>query len=93
MILQLSDYQQFPEASGIYKVRDCDGQVIYIGKASNFKQRWRSHHKTLEIFSICKDATIQFTFLPIHLMGYVEYCLVKQLRPSLNKTTPNPFQQ
>lgn len=93
MILPLSKYKDFPEASGIYKVRDCSGQIIYIGKALNFKQRWKSHHKTIEILSICNTATIQFTFLPIHIMGYVEHCLVKKLQPCLNKTTPNPFQK
>ena len=53
MILPLSDHKEFPEASGVYKVRDCSGQVIYIGKALDFKQRWKRGHAEVRV-KTCK---------------------------------------
>jgi len=37
------DIVQFPQAPGVYLMRDIDGEVIYVGKAVNLRQRVKSY--------------------------------------------------
>lgn len=41
--LNKTEYQKLPEAPGVYYFHDKKGNLLYIGKAKNIKQRIRSH--------------------------------------------------
>ncbi len=42
-MLPREQYQQLPEAPGVYYFHDSKGALLYVGKAKNVKQRIRSH--------------------------------------------------
>ena len=49
--------QQFPTSPGVYLMRDAAGEIIYVGKARNLRQRVRSY------FSASGDSRYHIKFL------------------------------
>lgn len=41
--ISMETYLSLPEAAGVYYFHDVHGQVIYVGKAVNIKQRFKGH--------------------------------------------------
>lgn len=83
-----------PKLSGLYfvVVQTPDPQLLYLGKASNFLQRWRNHHRQPEISLIEKLGLItNIHWLELHVadeaLDQWEKQLIKDLCPTLNETS------
>ncbi len=48
--VSLTELYELPEVSAIYYVVAND-TVLYVGQATNLKDRWRSHHRTLQLMT------------------------------------------
>jgi excinuclease ABC subunit C len=82
---------RFPSSAGVYLMRDADGEIIYIGKARNLRQRVRQY------FSASGDSRYQIKFLVARVADIdimltdtekeallLENTLIKQHRPRYN---------
>ncbi len=80
-----------PESPGIYKFIDEDGQVLYVGKAKNLKNRvasyfnnYENHPARLKIL-LNKASNIEFTVVESeHDALLLENNLIKELQPRYN---------
>ncbi|HIJ87585.1 MAG TPA: excinuclease ABC subunit UvrC [Desulfuromonadales bacterium] len=83
--------QQFPSSPGVYLMRDASGEIIYVGKARNLRQRVRSYFKQ------AGDARYQIKFLMAKVVDIevvltdtekeallLENTLIKQHHPRYN---------
>lgn len=80
--------ENFPEISCIYFAIDSSGQIQYVGRAVNLRNRWRKahHHRTNELEKI---GNIKIAWLEIEdssLLFSIEAICIKQFKPLLNKT-------
>jgi hypothetical protein len=86
----VNSFNAFPESRGIYFCTR-NSEVWYVGKANNFRSRWRNHHK-LEALKTIKDVVIYFQEIDkfsseeIH-KAEQEY--IEMLQPVFNNTS-NP---
>lgn len=48
--VSLTELYELPEVSAIYYVV-VNETVLYVGQATNLKDRWRSHHRTLQLMT------------------------------------------
>lgn len=63
-ILDISDIEHLPKTQGIYLVMSDNDEILYIGRASNIYERWRTgHHKTVKFFKYCSPS-IMYICLP-----------------------------
>ena len=82
---------RLPATPGVYLMRDADGQIIYVGKARNLRQRVRSY------FGVSSDSRYQIRFLMARVADIdfmvtdtekeallLENTLIKQHRPRYN---------
>ena len=53
----LAKVKRLPENPGVYIMRDCDGRIIYVGKAVNLKNRVRSY------FNKSQDQSFKLTHM------------------------------
>lgn len=80
-----------PDASGVYMMKDCDGQVIYVGKALSLKKRVSSYFhspkqhtaKTLMLVRNICDIEVIVTANEIEAL-ILEANLIKKFRPHFN---------
>jgi predicted GIY-YIG superfamily endonuclease len=79
--------------SGLYFVvaHTPEPQLVYIGKAKNFSQRWKSHHRQPEINLLEKlGLAVDIHWLELRVSNEVliqwENQLIKDLSPALNDT-------
>ena len=81
--------KNFPTDSGIYKMKDASGEIIYIGKAKNLKQRLKSY------FSLKTDLKTKILVSKIESIEYIvtrneqealilENQLIKKNQPKYN---------
>ena len=89
----IDSFSEFPTNQGIYFcVRWSTGsekEIWYIGKASNFRNRWRNHHKfqalraiqDVTVFCLCLDGYSQ------QQIDYAEKAYIKMLKPVFNNTS------
>ncbi|NJL20973.1 MAG: GIY-YIG nuclease family protein [Leptolyngbyaceae cyanobacterium SM1_3_5] len=89
-MVHITQLKLLPKVSGVYKVVDADGSVIYIGQAKNIHDRWNSgHHKLSEIISRYGLAVhITWVELPEWLLNRAENAAVSFYQPKLNLKTP-----
>jgi excinuclease UvrABC nuclease subunit len=89
-MLSITNLQALPKASGIYKVVDAEGCVIYIGQAKNIHTRWNNgHHKLSDILAECgTNAFIQWVLVPGWLLNRAEFAAISFHQPKLNKKRP-----
>lgn len=91
-MLTFDNLDKLPRASGVYRVMDCDLNVIYVGKGVNIHSRWNSakHHRYDEIIEYCKGSTplIEWVLVPEWLLFRTENCAVRFYKPVLNRNTP-----
>ncbi len=85
--LFLSDRKQLPKVACIYFAIDAMGQIQYIGKSVNLRQRWcGSHHRIEQLKSM---ENIRIAWLEVSdplLLPKIENALISQFSPPLNKT-------
>lgn len=84
-------FLSIPEATGIYYFHDAKGQVIYVGKALNIRQRFKGHFSgntkekgKLELKSEIHDISWQLTGSEF-LAYLVELVEIKRLWPKYNR--------
>jgi excinuclease UvrABC nuclease subunit len=89
-MLPISRLELLPKISGIYRVLDADGNVIYVGQAKNIHSRWTNgHHKLSEIISEYGiDVYIDWVVIPEWLLNRAENAAFSFYRPKLNSKTP-----
>lgn len=89
----LDSFEEFPESQGIYFcVRLTvfkDPEVWYVGKAGNFRNRWKNHHK-FEALKAIQDVVV----FCLPLDGYskdeiatAERIYIEMLKPVFNDTS------
>lgn len=80
-----------PTAAGVYKMKDSEGKIIYIGKAKNLRNRVKSYFQRTAELGIRKEQMVAL----IHDIEYIEVAselealiletnLIKQFRPKYN---------
>src|SRR3990172_10894955 len=83
--------QAIPQKPGIYKMRSKNGDIIYVGKAKNLKQRLSSYFwNTADRLQKSADVLNNVYAIEYEVAGYelaamlMEYQLIKRHRPGLN---------
>jgi excinuclease ABC subunit C len=83
--------KSIPPSSGIYKMIDEEGRIIYVGKAKNLKKRIKQYfqknyeHSTRTKKLLEKTCKIDFTVVDSELEAILlETNLIKQLQPKYN---------
>ena len=89
-MLPIDQLKYLPKTSGIYKVLDAKGKVIYVGQAKNIHSRWNNgHHKLSQILAECGlAARIDWVAIPEWLLNRAENAAVSFYKPKLNSKTP-----
>lgn len=89
-MLPITNLKALPKASGIYKVVDSVGNVIYIGQAKDIHARWNDgHHKLSAILAeYGATAFIQWVLLPEWLLNRAESAAIRFYQPKLNIKMP-----
>lgn len=89
----LQSFQEFPTNQGIYFCARTHGsvnkEIWYVGKARNFRARWKNHHKMQAL-----KAIQEITIYCLHLDDYsceevskAERAYIDMLRPVFNDTS------
>lgn len=88
-MIPITELQNLPKISGIYKVIDADNNVLYIGQAKNIYCRWNNgHHKLGKIIAMCgANAYIICVQIPEWLLNRAENAAIAFYQPPLNKKT------
>jgi hypothetical protein len=74
--------KQLPTVPCIYFAIDALGQIQYIGKSVNPRQRWTQHHRQSQV----KECRIAYLECDAALLDKVEQALIQWLQPVLNGT-------
>ena len=82
---------EIPTDPGVYRFRDKDGRVIYVGKAKNLRQRLSSyfqdvaalHHRTATM--VRTGASVEWTVVTTEVEALqLEYSWIKEFDPRFN---------
>lgn len=89
-MLRITQLNLLPQVSGVYKVTNATGKVLYVGQARNIYKRWnQGHHKLHEVIAECGvDAFIEWIEVPCWLLNRTENLAVRFYQPKLNRKTP-----
>lgn len=89
-MIPINKLELLPKTSGIYKVVDASGTVIYVGQAKNIYTRWKNgHHKLGEIISkYGLPVYINWVEVPEWLLNRAENAAIAFYQPELNLKTP-----
>ena len=89
-MLPITELERLPKVSGIYKILDADGNVIYVGQAKNIHSRWNNgHHKLSEIIAEYGTAAyIDWVEIPEWLLNRAENATICFYKPKLNSKIP-----
>jgi excinuclease UvrABC nuclease subunit len=89
-VISLTELRLLPPTSGIYKVLDANGSVIYIGQAKNIRDRWQNgHHKLSDIIAeYGVNVCIAWVEVPEWLLNRTENAAVSFYKPKLNLRMP-----
>ncbi|WP_206756633.1 MULTISPECIES: GIY-YIG nuclease family protein [Oscillatoriales] len=60
--LKLADRQRLPECSAIYFAIARD-QVLYVGLATNLRNRWQNHHRLLQLEAVNRRCEVRLFWL------------------------------
>lgn len=83
----LGQRSKLPQAAGIYFAIDSAGQIQYIGKSVNLRNRWGLHHRINQLERI---GGVRIAWLEVEetsLLTSIEAALINWFAPSLNRTT------
>jgi excinuclease UvrABC nuclease subunit len=89
-MISIHELKLLPQTSGIYKVLDHSGNVVYVGQAKNIRDRWKNGHHKLSVI-VAKYGTsfyIDWVEVPEWLLNRAEHAAVSFYQPSLNLKTP-----
>lgn len=90
--IRASIARRLPSGPGVYFMKDRDGQIIYIGKAKNLKNRVRSYFRAIEghpgrvrqMLQRVRDVSWEETGTELEAL-LAESRLIKELRPTFNR--------
>jgi DNA-binding Xre family transcriptional regulator len=82
--LSIEQRKDLPSVSGIYFAIDSLGNIQYIGRSFNIRQRWLSHHRTKELVAICGVKIIWLEISEVSLLPEIETALIEWFNPPLN---------
>lgn len=85
--LRLSERQRLPECSAIYFAIARD-QVLYIGLATNLRNRWQNHHRLSQLEAINKRCEVKLFWLSCaqNQLNELERQYIEYYCPTLNQT-------
>ena len=87
----LADRKQLPETPSIYFAIDIGGNVQYIGRSVNPRQRWATHHRAKQLESRT-GIRIAYLSCDADLLPLIEDALIDWFNPLLNRqVTPEEF--
>lgn len=89
-MLEITNLQELPHVSGVYKIINSQGQVVYIGQAKNINKRWKKgHHKLGEIIAkYGLNVYIEWVVVPEWLLNRVENTAISFYQPEFNSKKP-----
>ena len=85
--LALEARKELPAVSGIYFVRNASGEVVYIGRAVNLRQRWETHHRARQLKSFTGITIAWLAVEDQALLGEIEAACITHYAPPLNGST------
>lgn len=85
--IKLADRQRLPESSGIYFVISLD-LVLYVGLATNIRNRWQNHHRLPQLQAVNKRNEVNLFWLSCtqNQLKDLERQYIEYYRPALNQT-------
>lgn len=83
----LDDRSSLPQLSGIYFVLDAFNEVLYIGRTSNFWQRWKQHSKLKDFRGLVHTKIAWLGISDIDLLPRLEEALIAHFQPLLNRSS------
>jgi excinuclease UvrABC nuclease subunit len=86
-MVPITQLNKLPKISGVYKVVNIEGEVLYIGQAKNIYERWNNgHHQLANIIALCGSlAYIEWVQIPEWLLNRAEHVALIFYKPTLNK--------
>jgi predicted GIY-YIG superfamily endonuclease len=86
-------FRKIPNRAGVYKMRDAQDNIVYVGKAKNLRQRLRSyrvanpeHMARRHLRMVREVARIEFDFCPNETAALKhEAKLIRELKPKYNR--------
>jgi len=82
--LPIEQRKNLPNTSGVYFVIDSSGNVLYIGRSSNFQQRWIKHHKSDELQKLTNISLTWIEVSETSSLPEIEAALIEWFNPPLN---------
>ena len=83
----LENLESLPKTSGIYFALGLEGEVLYIGMATNFRKRWQGHHRYWNLMQVCSEAKLYFFEVSNTNLAQLESELIELHNPKLNNKT------
>lgn len=84
--IELVNRSQFPCTACVYFCLDSDGQILYIGRARNLKQRWGLHHRYLQLKRL-EGVRIAYFNCEIEMLDEIEQAFISWFKPALNSSS------
>jgi DNA-binding Xre family transcriptional regulator len=81
----LAERSQLPAIPCIYFAINSLGNVQYIGRSVNLKQRWVAHHRTRKLKTVDGVRIAYLTIDSVELLPEIEKALIEWFTPPLNK--------
>ncbi|MBH8565902.1 GIY-YIG nuclease family protein [Nostoc sp. CENA67] len=76
-----------PASPGIYFAISSNDEILYIGRTSNLRNRWKSHHRAVQFKS--QSQNIRLAWLQVDdetLLPEIEAALIEHFAPAFNNT-------
>lgn len=81
--VSLTEKRLLPTECGIYFVCDETGEILYVGKSVNIRQRWGSHHRLHKARGI-ESVIIKWKYVDKGNLDKTERFYIETLLPSWN---------
>lgn len=79
----LQNRHYLPSEPCVYLAIAKDGQVLYVGKSENLKQRWKNHQQH-QALSVMEEVKIAYIRADAELLNSLESALIQWHKPPLN---------
>ncbi len=86
--VSFDELNNLPSFSGIYIAFDSNNRFLYIGKANNILDRWKSHHRKEQLAEINQTDAVRIAWFPWNKedLSVAEDYLISRYQPLLNNT-------
>lgn len=86
--VSILNLDSLPNLGGVYFAISAPAEILYIGKAIDIYQRWRSHHRfdDINVYSNVKIAYLPCIVSSEDDLSEIETACIMHFRPQLNKT-------